>query len=366
MKGSIRERRPKVWNICVELPPAPGGQRRQKNYTVYGAKRDAQRRLREILTELDQGKFVQPGRVLVSEYLTDWLDRLKVSLATEDRYRNCCTNQIIPHIGHLVLSKLTTRAVEDCYAELAKVYAPRTIRLVHRTLVTALNAALKGKLITENPAIGAERPTVLATEARFLEENDLRRVLDKMKAESHHYPAVLLAATTGLRIGEIAALQWSDLDLKVGKVSIRRNVERLTGKGLSLKDTPKTKHGRRTVTMPKVTTQALRRHRWHQYRRYQQLGLRPEFVFPNPYGELISPAAISQAFGRHCRAIGIDASIHSLRHTHAAQLIADGIPLKVISDRLGHSSIRVTADVYGHLIRGVDEQAADLINERFV
>jgi integrase len=89
-------------------------------------------------------------------------------------------------------------------------------------------------------------------------------------------------------------------------------------------------------------------------------------VFSNLYGELISPAAISQGFGRHCRAIGIDASIHALRHTYAAQLIAGGIPLKVISDRLGHSSIRITAEVYGHLIRGVDEQAADLINERFM
>ena len=365
MKGYLLERRPQVWRISVDLPPGPGGKRKQKTETYYGGKRGAQARLREILTALDQGTYSDSGKITVGDYLLGWLKKLKVSNATAERYRTCCTLHLIPALGHHQLSKLTTVAVEDCYANLN--LAPRTIRLIHRTLVTALNAAIRRKLLGSNPAVGAERPTVVADEARFLHDDELARVLDAAKARGNFYVPILLAATSGLRVGEIAALQWRDVTLSKagGKVSVKRTVERLAGIGLQVKDTPKTKHGRRTVALPAITVRALRIHRWKQYRAYQPLGLKPEWVFPNSYGELNSPSNISQAFTRICTKLGVDASIHALRHSHASQLIASGVPLKVISDRLGHSSIRVTADIYGHLIRDADEKAADLINERF-
>jgi integrase len=322
VKGSIRERRPKVWNLCVELPPGPGGQRRQKNFTVYGAKRDAQRRLREILTEMDQGKFTQPGKVSVGQYLTQWLEQLTVSPTTQKSYGTCCRLHLIPALGHLQLTKLTKRHIEECYGNLARDHAPSTIRQFHRILTIALNDAIKRNLIFFNPAADAKRPTVVREEARFLEADELDKVLKSLQG-SIPYPAVLLGATTGLRVAEVAGLKWTDLVFNRsggGKLSVRRIVVRLPGQGDVVQSAPKTKHSRRTVSLPPVTVKALRAHRWWQYRTYQPLGFRPEFVFTSMEGGIASPDVISQTFSRACKRLGIEATFHALRQSYAQKL----------------------------------------------
>lgn len=361
MKGSIRERRPKVWNICVELPPGPGGKRRQKNYTTYGAKRDAQRRLREILTELDQGKYTPPGRMTVGQYLAQWLERQTVEASTLRSYETICRVRIVPALGHIVLSKLTGADIEQFHAN--SPCSPATVRQTQRILSVALNAAVRQGLIPSNPALGAKRPKVVDEGARYLEQDEFTRLLGALKG-SQHFPAVLVAATTGMRVGEIAGLMWNDFS--AGRLSVRRTVIRTAGGELQIKPAPKTKHGRRTISLPPVTIRALREHRWRQYRTYQPLGFRPEFMFPSPEGGADSPDNIAQAVSRASERCGIDASFHSLRHTHASQLIAEGVSLKVVSERLGHASITITADLYGHLLRGVDEAAANAINNRVI
>lgn len=363
MKGSIRERRPKVWNLCVELPPGPGGKRRQKNFTVYGAKRDAQRRLREILTELDQGKYTPPGKTTVGQFLTEWQERLKVAPSTESMYRSISKNHLLPGLGRIVLSKLTKDDLEQFYYALPR--APSTVKLIHVVLTVALNDAVARNLINTNPAIGADRPSFEPEVAEFLEHDELDRILKAMRG-SRNYPAVMVAATTGLRVGEVAGLKWVDFSAKTGKLSVRRSVVRLPGGELVINSSLKTKHSRRTISLPAATIRTLREHRWRQYRTYQPLGFRPEFIFPSTEGGIPSPDLISQAFTRVCQKLGIKASFHALRHTHASQLIEAGVQLKVISERLGHASINITADLYGHLLRGVDEQAANAINKHFV
>lgn len=363
MRGSIRERRPKVWNLCVELPPGPGGQRRQKNFTVYGAKRDAQRRLREILTELDKGRFTQPGKVTLEEHLEQWVQRTKVADTSRERYRNLI-RQTVPVLGDVPLPKLTQEQIEEFLAGLP--HSPRTVSLFHRLLVTALNDAVKRNLIRVNPAKGAEHPEIPHKRSRFLERDEVALILRSIEGRRLH-PMVLVGATTGLRAGEVAGLKWADLVLPrsgPGRLSVHRTVQRLSGQGPVAANAPKTKHSRRTITLPTVTVRALRIHRWKQYRLYRWMP--QEFVFCAARGGVINPSWISQRFSEVCKALGIDASFHALRHTHASQLIEDNVPLKVISERLGHSSITVTADTYGHLLRGLDERVANLIDSHFV
>jgi integrase len=167
-----------------------------------------------------------------------------------------------------------------------------------------------------------------------------------------------------MRRSELLALRWSDIDFDRGKARVERSVEQTVTGGLVIKE-PKTKHGRRNISMPATTVTLLRAHwRAQQERRIllgRGKGRDEDLVFPNWRGEVRSPNALSQEWKKHVRKFGLAVTFHSLRHTHASQLIAAGLDIITVSRRLGHSKPAVTLNVYGHLFPSTDDRAAEIM-----
>jgi integrase len=188
-------------------------------------------------------------------------------------------------------------------------------------------------------------------------------VLDALQGHSL-YPIASLALATGMRRGELLALQWGDVDLDAGTLHVERSVEE-TKAGLRVKP-PKTKRGRRKISLPPEATAMLRAHRIKQMETRLVLGMgKPDentLVLSDVEGRMISPHSVSRAWRMACRTRKFpQVPFHALRHTHVSILIRAGVDILTISRRLGHSKASVTLDVYGHLIGGADEAAAKAI-----
>jgi integrase len=165
-----------------------------------------------------------------------------------------------------------------------------------------------------------------------------------------------------MRRGEILGLRWQDVDLDASTLRVRTSLEE-TKQGLRLKS-PKTKAGRRSITLPAVTVEALRDHRREQSELRLALGIggRSKMVFTRHDGELLRPRNFSKEYRRASKAAGVDATFHSLRHSHASELLRKGIPIAVVSKRLGHSKISTTLDIYTHCLPNEQDQAAALMD----
>ncbi len=235
---------------------------------------------------------------------------------------------------------------------------------IHRVVHEALNTGVRWQLIGTNPADAARPPRQERTEMKVLDEEQTKALLDSMRSTMLYTP-VLIAATTGLRRGELLGLRWADVDLDAGTVVVRQTLQRSSG-GLSFSQ-PKTQKSRRTVTLPSMTTKALREHHTAQVEQRLALGSRwvdHDLVFCNSDGSPWNPGSFGSQFRVFARAAGFTVRFHDLRHSHATHLFRAGVHPKLVSERLGHSSVGITMDLYTHVIEGMDREAAERIGER--
>ena len=245
--------------------------------------------------------------------------------------------------------------------------AARTVGHAHRLLGTVLNRAVENGTISRNVAAIRKPPKVKDEEIQILSAEQIAEVLAKLNGHTLH-PVVALAFATGMRRGELLGLQWGDIDLDTASPVLRveRSVEE-TRAGLRLKS-PKTKRGRRNITLPPAAVTMLRAHKVKQMEQRLLLGqgaIKPDTqVFGTLEDRLLSPDNLSRDWGRARKARKLpDVSFHALRHTHASVLIAAGENILTISRRLGHDKPSVTLDTYGHLMTGSDATAAKAIEE---
>lgn len=177
------------------------------------------------------------------------------------------------------------------------------------------------------------------------------------------YVPILFSATTGVRRGEVLALSWTDLDLSGASATIRRSLEQTRKCGLRFKH-PKNNKGRR-ISLPGLLVEALKEHRAQQSKTGELLGKgfnKHDLVFPREDGTIWKPEQFTDSYFRFTRKIGVRVRFHDLRHSHASQLLRAGVPVKVVSERLGHSSIGITLDTYSHVLPGMQEEAAEKID----
>ena len=239
----------------------------------------------------------------------------------------------------------------------------RTVTNAHKLLHRVLADAAKNGAVARNVAEIHKPPTVEATEIEILAPEQITAVLAAL--EDHTLaPIVSLALATGMRRGELLALQWGDVDLDAGTLRVERSLEE-TKAGLRLKP-PKTKRGRRNIALPPDAVAMLRAHRVKQMELRLVIGLgkiEPStLVLSDVEGRPLKPHTVSRAWQRVVIAKGLPrVSFHALRHTHASMLIRTGVDILTISRRLGHSAAAITLDVYGHLIEGADAAAAKAI-----
>ncbi|WP_043644118.1 site-specific integrase [Caenispirillum salinarum] len=386
----MKERTPGRWWLKVAAGIDPRtGRTRFKTKTVGAATRkEAQRELSRFLVEVDEGRAPEAGsRLTVGAYLDRWLraHALHVSTRTLQGYEYIVEERIKPHLGRLSLVKLTPSDIEAAYAALLEYGAkhggplsPQSVKHVHRCLFTALDAAVKKeRLITYNPASAIRPPRVPRKEARILQgPEDAARLLGALRGHKYYEP-VLVALSTGLRRGEVLALRWRDIDLDAGRLTVNLAWEavkvdpkpgsKLEEKGQKateyrLKE-PKTAKGRRTVYIPAVVVDALKAYKARQKEEMMQTGARqPDgLAFCCHFtGAPMSLNAMSGSFRQIAKDAGLNVTLHGLRHSHISSLLMAGVPLKHVSERAGHASVSVTADIYGHLLETMDRATAEV------
>jgi integrase len=229
-------------------------------------------------------------------------------------------------------------------------------------LRNALRHAVRWGLIQKSPVADVSPPRNEAAEIEILSEDEAAALLERLRSTSLYIVAVL-GLSTGMRRGEMCALRWADVDLTHGKIKIERSLEQSKKGGLRIK-APKTKAGRRTISIPTAVVEELRKHRLAMQERWLALGLgklgNDTTVLATAFGEMRSADSLS----RDWCALKVG-TLHSLRHTHASQLIAAGEDVVTVSRRLGHAKPTVTLGTYAHLYAPTDERAADIVGQSF-
>lgn len=374
MKGSIKQRG-NSYQIRVSLGKDPQTGKYTSHFeTVNGHKKEAEKRLRELLTELDRGVFVRPGKSTLAEYLKAWLnDYCKPNLGgnTVNLYSIMCDKHLIPAVGKIALTELRPQHLQRLYADkLAAGLSPRTVQIIHVTIHKALNNAVRTGLLSRNVAEAVDSPKGTRREMRIMNESDIHLFLE-MARFTEYYALFYLLLFTGLRRNESLALYWQDIDLLLCELSVIRSMQYLHNvepeKRISFKE-PKTQKSRRLIALSPSTVAVLQEHREAQNKQRQVLGLPPvtdnDFVFSHWDGSPLRPGSITQAWHRLAHRCGLSGiRLHDARHTHASLMLKQGISPKVISERLGHAGIAITLDLYAHTTRGMQQEAASKFDD---
>jgi integrase len=373
MTGHIRRRGEHSWEMKFDDGHDPATGRRLIRYHSFkGTKRDAERKLTELLKARDDGAYVESSKVTLGEFLDRWETWAagQVSAKTLERYKELGKLYVRPHLGAARIQKLKTVNFAELYGVLQKPEAeqgtglsPRTVGHVHRLLHRVFGHAVKWGVTANNPVTSADPPVVERTEIEILGPAQIKAVLLGLKGRPL-YPIAVLGLATGMRRGELAALRWKDADLDGGKVRIEQSLEQTKG-GLRFK-APKTKAGRRAVTVPPSVVSELRVHWRRQQEHRLALGLGKasddDLVFARPDSSPYPPDSLTFDWARTVRRLKLPiVTFHALRHTHASQLIASGLDVVTVSRRLGHSNPTVTLGVYGHLFTNTDDRAATVV-----
>jgi integrase len=371
MKGHIRERSPGRWAIVLDHHDPVSGQRKRRWHSFKGTKREAQVECARLISEAQSGTTVDPSRITVAEFLDrfehDWA-AVHLSARSAQRYRGVL-NHVRCHLGEAQLQKVRPAAIAALYAVLTRAgLAPRSIRLIHNVLHKALSQGKTWGVIRDNPADLARPPKAPDREVEMLQPDQARELLERLRGHPL-YMLAALALHTGARRNELLALRWRDVDLETRQLRIETALEQTRAYGIRVK-APKTPKGRRTITLPAAAVEALRAHWRAQQEQRLALGAGrspPDSpVLATIDGKHQSPNAVTKAWPTAMATVGMPAvTLHSLRHTHASMLIANGVDVLTISRRLGHSSPTITLGVYGHLIHGTDERAAQIMDAAF-
>jgi integrase len=366
MKGHVR-RRGNKWCFVIDIP-TDNGERRQKWFSGYRSRKDAEKEMVRVINELEKGTFVEPSNEKYRDYLKTWLEGKKstVKPATYDTYFYLISKHIAPKLGHISISKINAVHLQRFYSYLndKEHLAPASISKIHNIIKASLNAAYRYGFIYKNPALLVDPPRIGRKEMRFWTEEQARHFLNVAKND-RLYIAFFLAITTGMRKGEILGLRWKDIDLQRKTITINQT---LSNRGDRFQET-KTNAGRRTIVLTGNTIDVLKQHyltikkeKLKNGRYYEDHGL----VVCTSLGTPIIPRNFDRVWKRLLKESGLpEIRFHDLRHTHATILLKQGIHPKVVSERLGHANIRITLDTYSHVLPGLQEAAAAKFEELF-
>jgi len=377
MKGSIRQRSSASWEICVDTGRDPVSGKRLRHFaTVRGRKRDAEKELRRLLLSVEQGTYIKQSKQLtVAMWLQHWFGSYAVSnLAskTAESYKREIDKYIIPHLGGVRLAELRPHHVQDYIGwALSKGrrlrnggLSHRTVQYHYRILSKALGDAVKMGLIVVNPCKGVASPKPPHNDIPAIGPNELSKLLDAIRHSTYYiyYHTLLL---TGMRRNELIASKWRDLDLELACFYISHSLYRLDDGTVILKE-PKTARSRRAIDLPLSLVTLLRQYRSDQESQRLMLGkdlTEDDFVFCHIDGSPLNPNTVTHTFAKVAVRAGLPhLRLHDLRHIHATMLLKAGVHPRVVQERLGHSSIATTLDIYSHTIPGLQKAAAERLD----
>jgi integrase len=373
MKGHTR-RRGKTWAFVVDIGTDPAtGKRRQKWVSGFERERDAAKAMRDYIARIERGEAVAESSDTVASDLRDqWLPlrRSKVKESTWAGYKDAVEGRIIPAIGALPLRKVTPKHIAKLYDDLLASgsrdprrgpgLAPKTVRNTGLVIKKAFGDAVRLGLLARNPAQHVEMPRVEQKEMKTWSTEQAREFIGFIRGDRLEALWILML-TSGMRRGELIGLKWADVDLDAGRLAVRR--ARVAVGYQVVWSSPKTMKSARVIALDPATCEVLQAHQSRQDEEKALVGddyHDEDIIFAKPDGSPVHPDYVSQRFGRLVKKAGLlMIRPHDTRHTAATLLLEAGIPVKVVSERLGHSTTSITADLYQHVAPHMQEEAAN-------
>jgi integrase len=368
------ERKPKP--ACLKC----GGQlleteeRRRKTQAGFATRKDAEAALNKVMTAVEERSYVVPTRITVREYLLkEWLPAIKgtVRPTTFASYTMHVEGHIVPVLGSLQLARLSAQAINALYAKLLESgrlqgkgsLSPATVRRVHATLHRALKDAVRWQRLSVNPVDAADPPRGQGKQRELpaWSAEQLAGFLSFVK-DDRLFGLWRLLAMTGCRRGEALGLTWDDLDVEAATLTIRRALVPLGAEVIVSE--PKSARGRRRIALDPATIEALKAHAARQADEQTRCESWNEtgYIFTTEEGQPLDPHRTSKAFERQLREAALPRiPLHGLRHTYATLALSSGVNPRIVSGRLGHSTVALTLDIYSHVLPQADQEAADRI-----
>jgi len=369
------------------------GKTKRKLITGKGQKEVAQKG-KAFLKSLEDGLLPDSNKLTVWGWIDRWLtDYIKptVRIKSYEKYESCLRSYIKPTIGEVIVTKLKAPDIQRVFNEMlitggvdGKGVSTSTVRATRRYLSMAFNKAVQVGVLLKNPVVATDPPRLVKSEIHPLTVEQADKLLKTAKdgeyfysgcnqrrkpspASEYHkamaYTAVLLALNTGMRLGEVFGLKWSDIDFNKNTINVQRSLVSSSTKGMIFED-PKTKGSKRRISVTEKIKKALVKFQAEQTLYSKIMGDKfineERLVFASVTGKPSDTSNFTtRFFKRMLVQAGLDRSFkfHDLRHTHATLLLKQGVNIKVISERLGHSTVTMTLDTYSHLMPDMQETA---------
>lgn len=376
-QGNVYQRPNGRWEARLRYADPDTGQ--QKRVSVYGpTQKAALAELDKVRDRLKDGKPPKDASTTLADWLAHWRETTLAAsdrkAATRELYSNLSRKHLeLAPVGLVRLDQLLPSRIEKLILDMraqtkpgsvtadhpdpkpVRALSDSTIRSTYTVLRLALDGAVRDGLLGKNPAATVKRPGVERVEARHLDRDDVVKVLDAAK-QSRYHTALVLIASTGLRRGEAAALRWEHVDLKAGTLKVAATVSRIGGQLVTT--APKTDRSRRVVPLSQPVVALLRQQRTQLKRdriRAANQWVENGLVFPTEFGTQADPRNLLRVIEAAAKRAGVEGvGVHGLRHGAATAWLEAGVHIKAVADLLGHSSVAITGDVYGH---GSDETA---------
>ncbi|SFA83026.1 Site-specific recombinase XerD [Lentibacillus halodurans] len=359
--GSVRKDKTS-WYYVIEMGKGINGKRKQKKKRGFKTKKEAHKAMTEMLHELNSGTYVEPKKITMNEFLSEWLKnkQLTVGENTYLKYSRTVNSHVIPYIGEIMLPDLSAMHVQQLYHTLSqeKGLSNDNIRNVHKFLSQALKQGVKFEYIPKNVTEFIELPKVQKKEVEVWDLDEVQHFLEVTKT-NRYYIVYQIAINTGMRQSEILGLRWKDIDFDRGVLNVRQTLSHFG----ELKNSTKTAAGARTIALPDQLMHELNKHKVNQAKEklksgtfYSDHGL----VIATQEGTPLHPRNLLRNFYAQIKKANLKKiSFHDLRHTHASLLLKQGAHPKVVSERLGHADTRMTLDTYSHLLPNMQEETAE-------
>lgn len=368
--GHIRKRETKhgiSYQVIVEGERDPITGRRERHYkTVNGTKKQSEAVMRKLIDEVENGGITTPSVTKLSTWMEEWISLYLPNLAqsTKDNYEERINNRINPYLGEIPLKSLNTAIIQSWINSLNKELSPKSVRNIFHNLNAALKQAVKLRMIPYNPCDGTVLPKLQKYNARTYTVQETNKIL-RQAAGTDVYLPLLLDFSTGLRLGELMALTWDDIDFQNGKISVNKSM--YAGKGKRQIKVPKTISGIRSIDIGEKVLAVLK----EEYTKHLHKKSCPEIIYKNYDNYVICndngiqyhPDTISKKCKKFIKNLGIkEGRFHDVRHSNATAMVESGVDIKTVQTRLGHSTISTTMNFYVHCTEKMGKKAADTID----
>ncbi|QNF28514.1 tyrosine-type recombinase/integrase [Metabacillus elymi] len=364
-QGSIKKEN-NNWYYVFGYQDPISGKRKQKKKRGFKTKKEAQAALTKALSQVNEGTYIEPSKMALNEFLDIYIENKKrtVSINTQQKYYYTIENHIRPFLGHMLIANLKPLHMSQLYTTLhEEKRSAATIQNVHKVLVNIYNQAVKLQVVPHNIVLAISTPKHKPQEMNIWTQEQVQMFL-KTAEETPYELVYVLALNTGMRQGELIGLLWDDIDFEKQVIKVRHTIINGSKK---IQESTKTTSSRRVIELSNTIIRLLKKHKTVQAEQRLKLGngyQNMNLVNASLEGTPINPSNLRRNFNNLIKKVNVPKiRFHDLRHTHASLMLQLGVNVKVISERLGHASTKITLDRYSHSLPTMQKEAATIFDQ---